>query len=483
MKKKEKRVVHGCKCRRCNESSFVTASKSAVFALLLVAVALVVYTTAVAQGGPVVFHSPSEIGPGTFMGGGEYIFPSNLIVGADTLVVDTATSEVRIGNLDVGGALDVTGRLKLVPRSVPSSPEEGELYYDSSKKKVLMWDASGEWTEFGAIPPPVAPVPPAVPSCSVCGAGTDPATTISSDTTLARDMHYQSLTVNSGKTLKTNGFRIFVSGKLTNNGVISAAGASGSNGGAHSKEGNNYVAGAGGAGGVGFTANNLGGSASGGGGGGGCALPIGFSGRRICNGGDGTAGSGISPRLGGAGGAGGTDRGAGVGAAGAGTSVTAEQTTSLINDMARFLTATLEGGTKINGGAGGGGGAGGRLDTTGTGSYTSAPGGGGGAGGGVMVIIARELENNGLITVQGGDGGGDGTYKAPVGSSPDIGGGNGGGGGGGAMLIVTSRLADGGTFNVDGGSGGQFSAGATGGAGYKVAIIDGSSNTNIPLSS
>lgn len=56
---------------------------------------------------------------------------------------------------------------------------------------------------------------------SIFGEGTDGAATISSGTTyLTKDMYYTNLTINSGATLFTNGFRVFVNGTLTNNGTL-----------------------------------------------------------------------------------------------------------------------------------------------------------------------------------------------------------------------------------------------------------------------
>jgi hypothetical protein len=57
---------------------------------------------------------------------------------------------------------------------------------------------------------------------SIFGTGLDGSVTIANGTTtyLTRDMYYSSLTVNSGGTLFTNGFRVFVQGTLTNNGTI-----------------------------------------------------------------------------------------------------------------------------------------------------------------------------------------------------------------------------------------------------------------------
>lgn len=54
----------------------------------------------------------------------------------------------------------------------------------------------------------------------IFGTGIDGTVTISTNTSLSRDMYYANLTVNSSVTLFTNGFKIFVSGTLTNNGTI-----------------------------------------------------------------------------------------------------------------------------------------------------------------------------------------------------------------------------------------------------------------------
>lgn len=52
------------------------------------------------------------------------------------------------------------------------------------------------------------------------GSGIDGDVTISTNVFLSRDMYYNNLTVNSGYTLFTNGFKVFVKGTLTNNGTI-----------------------------------------------------------------------------------------------------------------------------------------------------------------------------------------------------------------------------------------------------------------------
>jgi len=55
---------------------------------------------------------------------------------------------------------------------------------------------------------------------SVYGTGSDGTVVIASNTSLSRDMYYNSLTINVGTMLNTNGFRVFVKGTLTLNGNI-----------------------------------------------------------------------------------------------------------------------------------------------------------------------------------------------------------------------------------------------------------------------
>lgn len=54
----------------------------------------------------------------------------------------------------------------------------------------------------------------------VYGNGADGTVIISSNASLARDMYYKNLTIDSGTYLNTNGFRVFVQGTLTLNGTI-----------------------------------------------------------------------------------------------------------------------------------------------------------------------------------------------------------------------------------------------------------------------
>ena len=66
---------------------------------------------------------------------------------------------------------------------------------------------------------------------NIFGDGSDGDVVISSNTTLTRDMFYNTLIVNTGITLSTAGFRIFSKVSLVNNGTISVTGGNGGNGG------------------------------------------------------------------------------------------------------------------------------------------------------------------------------------------------------------------------------------------------------------
>lgn len=67
-----------------------------------------------------------------------------------------------------------------------------------------------------------------VPSGSSFGDGRDANVTIAGTTTITQDMFYESLTVNPGAILNSNGFRIFSRQFINNNGVIQNNGTSGS---------------------------------------------------------------------------------------------------------------------------------------------------------------------------------------------------------------------------------------------------------------
>ncbi len=112
--------------------------------------------------------------------------------------------------------------------------------------------------------------------------------------------------------------------------------------------------------------------------------------------------------------------------------------------------AAWHGARTIGGGMGGGGG---------TGDDDDAAGGGGGGSGSILWIAARALEGDGEVQSRGGNGGDAGGADA----------GGGGGGGGGIIYLLTDAATSPYTYNVDGGNGGF----GGGGSGY-----DGGSGNN-----
>lgn len=235
--------------------------------------------------------------------------------------------------------------------------------------------------------------------------------------TLTRDVFLSSADVQTGITLQSGGFKIFVSDtmEIHPGGIVAADGKDAALGvaGASSALGTLGIGTAGGNG----RANNTG-------------LP-------------GTAQSntlGDATAAGGPGGAGGANAG-GLG----GT-----YTPTFVNGGANFLTPLLTGflfsqtsggnqaqSSIIGGGAGGGGGGSDNAGVT---------GGGGGGGGGVLVLHALRLINNGIIRAKGGKG-----------ADASGAGGNAGGGGGGAggVVLNLSRYRSGsGVVQAPGGLGG-----------------------------
>lgn len=263
------------------------------------------------------------------------------------------------------------------------------------------------------------------------GTGADGSVTISSNTTLTRDMHYTNLTINSSIVLSTGGYRIYVSGTLTNNGTIRNNGSNGSG----------TTAGAGGAAGSlgggknGATGTTNGTTIGGAGGGGGgtvwiAANTISVEGTIEAKGGNGANASYV----------GGTTNNS-VGSAG--------------SSSAKTLITSGAGG---NGGAGSssGGGSGGTITTTTM--DTQNP-----------LFMIFQVDTVSMVSLTGGAGGGSGGYDVPGGGA-----GGGGGGQGGVIFEMYKTLTTSGTRTVTGGSGG--SAGGSGGAG-----TSGSSGVSVTL--
>jgi hypothetical protein len=250
------------------------------------------------------------------------------------------------------------------------------------------------------------------------GDGADGNVTIDADTTLTRDMYYNNLTINVGKTLYTNGFVVRVTGTLTNFGTIDCSGKDGTAG----RTGN----GPGGAGGAGAYTDAR------------PFLPMPTSGAT----GEGVTASStyngatkITPTpllnsplepytwMAAMGGAGGAAHGVSDG------------TTAL-------PAATIAGHRGGNGGA-----------ATGT-TTGSVRGGGGGGGAGIILIYAYTINNYGTIKANGGKGG-NGVTSGSLQS------GNGGGGGGGAVIIFYHDASS--TLGTQTAAGGAAGTGGNGG--------------------
>lgn len=208
--------------------------------------------------------------------------------------------------------------------------------------------------------------------------------TISADTTLLRDMYYDTLTINVGATLYTNGFRVFAKTAIINNGTIDRSGANASGTAATA----GLVAGTLAAG----TAGGAGGAAAG------------------------SVGGASATSLGGAGGAGGLGSGGAGGAGGTNTLNTAVNGgVEILYGVDRSREGRNLAGTAITTGSGGGGGGG-----------DGVAGGAGGAGGAMIVLLTPSLTGTGTIRARGGNG-----------FTPITGGNKGGGGGGGGGVIAT----------------------------------------------
>lgn len=264
------------------------------------------------------------------------------------------------------------------------------------------------------------------------------ATLSSSVYTMTRDLFAESVVIDATVTLEPNGWRIFSQGDVTNNGTISAAG----NGGSLSP-----IRGADGTGQ---------GSVGGGYGGG------------VSSSGNGADAQGVAtgqpPLLGTGGNGGNGDLGGGTVSTGGlgGTSVT--NTTAI--DWFLSPYALLTGGCYVGLGFGTDGGVFSTPSTPGGGSGagdSTHRGGGGGSGAGNVVIYARNVVNNGTVTVAGGDG-----------FSPSTGNvGGGGGGAGGYVFAYTEIPWTAGTIDVSGGAAGVASGlGSDGIAGMDGNVLN-----------
>lgn len=259
------------------------------------------------------------------------------------------------------------------------------------------------------------------------GDGSDGDVTISSPTTLTRDMYYNNLTVNS--TLTTNGYRIYVKNTINgtgtvdwgtpNNGTVGLASLNRGTGGTQSGAG---------------VMKSAAGSDGGGNTGGGTVQTVGQLGSAGATGG---SGEGASPS--------------------SDPTPPASPTKEGIMSFSTYLWMICQGmyqkadgtfGYLTNNGSGGGG-------KTGNGGTTSALSGGGGAGasGGSPLICAKTWAGTFIIKSVGGNGGNG--HNNSIGD-----GGGGAGGNGGCPIIVYFIKTWTGTYNIAGGNGGTNGGGA-----------------------
>lgn len=290
----------------------------------------------------------------------------------------------------------------------------------------------------------------------IFGDGSDSVVTISEDTELTRPMYYQTLTVNSGKKLITNGYSVFCRGTLTNNGGIYEVDPTLIGGGA----GGNGTAIAGGDGGS--KTDPAPGIFC-------VSVPNGSAGGFNAVGQDGSEADDKDSfyvdcddgREGADGGAG--DSAGGTGAAGKSASVATGRYCginyrSICNAIS--IAGAMSPGANVlfvayngNGGSAGGGGG------------SGCGGGGGGAGGWCaanLCVFANVITGTGVFYCNGGAGGDGGAgYGSGAGSAG--GGGGGAGGNGGIILLGYGSKAGTWTTNVTGGAHGNGGAGGNGG--------------------
>lgn len=251
--------------------------------------------------------------------------------------------------------------------------------------------------------------------------------------TLNRDIYANNMTVNTGVTVLSAGYRVYVRGKLLVNsgGAISCNGASANGPGAgvgYSNAGSLYVTSLSGMAGVAANGSSQ-------------------------NGLNNSANSGAA--IGGTGGKGGNVTG---GTGGTGSSQTSNPNFSFGN-VVTMTTGKVFLGAYTSPPGGGGGGSGAISGTTGS-------SGAGGAGGGAVLVCAFTLDNRGTISANGGNGGN-------ATGSPSAAGG-GGGGIGGMVLVSYRNLASIGTITANGGTPGtgvsESAAGTAGSSGRVVTM-------------
>lgn len=272
------------------------------------------------------------------------------------------------------------------------------------------------------------------------GDGSDGTVTISSPTSLARDMFYDTLTVND--VLTTNGYRIFVKNTLSGNGTIKYPTAN---------NGGNASGTTAGSAGAAYTAGGILRNVAGQTGGSGTNNTPPTAGI------NGTVGTSAATVSGGNGGNAGNGNLAQAGTLGGNVTGAIQKFGIELYSVLQFIEMTLTGFILKTLAGAGAGGQGGRSSG---GSGNSGAGGGGPACGGPVLIFARVWAGTFTISSIGGNGGNGG-------NSPD--GNNGGGGGapggnGGVAVIMYAIKSWTGSYALTGGTKGTKGNGTGTGA-------------------
>ncbi len=247
---------------------------------------------------------------------------------------------------------------------------------------------------------------------------------------LTRELYANNLTINSGVTLKPDGYRIFVKNTINGAGIIDASGNPGGNG-------------SGGTGGGGASAVGSGPFKS---------APGKTGGNSATNFGTGGQ-SGTTGNIGNPGAKGGDSANNGGGSAGPVASKTAPHR----EKWAAFLFRDFDLTQRVPAGSGSGA-SGCRPFFSGGSGITGGGGGGSGSSGGIIWIAARIWAGTFTIQAPGGQGGNAGNS-----SGSNMVGGNGGGGGtGGISFFIYFKKTWTGTYSLAGGTGGAPGTGAAG---------------------
>jgi hypothetical protein len=362
--------------------------------------------------------------------------------------------------------------LSAAPTFVPQTFQDQIQFVFDGKTYWLYFYANNQWNaiEYG--------------SHIDYGNGSDGDVAISADTNLGRDMFYNSLTVQAGKKLFLNGFKVFSKTPINVSGTIlvdGGAGGRGTDGGAATGNGSTSTGGGGGTAGVAVPSGTL--KQPGPGIAGTAGLNGGGSGvQNTANGGAGVSEPNcILPNPGANGGDSGTaaiDPATGFtsnkstgGIGGSVTQVTKAASLEIVRALNSGASAI---GTNPTPGSGAGGG-GGLSSAPGTSARAGGGGGGGsGAPGGIAWLCAPAINVlvGGKITANGGDGGRGGDGGIASGAAANYGGGGGGGGApgnGGLVLLITPSYSNLGTVTASKGAPGGGGSGNSGGANGSTA--------------